>query len=462
METVCMVPIQKIDVLMEDFSNIKKLIESIASDRQQLLEARNTWEIMFEGYDDDPREISDIPEIINWVDQSIEEGIPWFYFMRDPKESFSFLAIMCCYGTRDPECMERVYFEKERILPFIKKNLDNLADFAEQYDIPDEVGCAATDVMMNYITAVISGDMDQNEPDTAAIREKLSKEAAERLITLEKLFGLNPKVRKYFDEGKLYYSYITGGGFLGSIDTIDYDQRYANIVADFEDQTAYLVYHVIERENTIALLFVSNDYNNWLEERPVEAGVMACVVDVDSCENEVGYITLDCFQGALYRRNLKVYSSLPMDIEEGVYLSNEDSEIIERLEILKNAGIITDLDIAKVYQQDNEICCSLCKSIMGEPIGLINRISAQPVYKQLLDLLSEQISKKFYFLMGSTDHELAFLYISDNPAKWEMEKLMLEQKNPLAVVVNVKDMTAGIKQIRYQMLNGGPLMVGEE
>ena len=306
METVCMVPIQKIDVLMEDFSNIKKLIESIASDRQQLLEARNTWEIMFEGYDDDPREISDIPEIINWVDQSIEEGIPWFYFMRDPKESFSFLAIMCCYGTRDPECMERVYFEKERILPFIKKNLDNLADFAEQYDIPDEVGCAATDVMMNYITAVISGDMDQNEPDTAAIREKLSKEAAERLITLEKLFGLNPKVRKYFDEGKLYYSYITGGGFLGSIDTIDYDQRYANIVADFEDQTAYLVYHVIERENTIALLFVSNDYNNWLEERPVEAGVMACVVDVDSCENEVGYITLDCLQGALYRRNLKV------------------------------------------------------------------------------------------------------------------------------------------------------------
>ena len=64
--------------------------------------------------------------------------------------------------------------------------------------------------------------------------------------------------------------------------------------------------------------------------------------------------------------------------------------------------------------------------------------------------------------MGSTGHELAFLYISDNPAKWEMEKLMLEQKNPLAVVVNVKDMTAGIKQIRYQMLNGGPLMVGEE
>lgn len=201
MGNVYMVPIQKIDVLMEDFSNIKKLIESIASDRQQLLEARNTWEIMFEGYDDDPREISDIPEIINWVDQSIEEGIPWFYFMRDPKESLSFLAIMCCYGTRDPECMERVYFEKERILPFIKKNLDNLTDFAEQYDIPDEVGCAATDVMMNYITAVISGDMDQNEPDTAAIREKLSKEATERLITLEKLFGLNSKVRKYFEEG---------------------------------------------------------------------------------------------------------------------------------------------------------------------------------------------------------------------------------------------------------------------
>ena len=85
MANICMVPIPKMDVLMEDFSNIEELIGNIASDRAQLLEARNTWEVFFRGYDDDPREIPDIPEVVNWVEQSVEEGIPWFYFMKSPR-----------------------------------------------------------------------------------------------------------------------------------------------------------------------------------------------------------------------------------------------------------------------------------------------------------------------------------------------------------------------------------------
>lgn len=121
MGSICVVSIKKMDVLTENFSNIKKLIKNIASNSQRLLEARNTWEIMFEGYDDDQREISDIPEIVNWIKQSIDEGIPWFYFVRNPKESLSFFVIMCCYRTRNPEHTERVYFEEEKLLPFIDK-----------------------------------------------------------------------------------------------------------------------------------------------------------------------------------------------------------------------------------------------------------------------------------------------------------------------------------------------------
>ena len=59
------------------------------------------------------------------------------------------------------------------------------------------------------------------------LQERKKTEALERLSQLEKLYGLNPKVRKYFAEGKLYYSYITGG-VIGSIDTITYDPRFRN------------------------------------------------------------------------------------------------------------------------------------------------------------------------------------------------------------------------------------------
>lgn len=88
MYDTAMVAIQKMDVLMEDYSYIQGLIDDFASDINKLIEARNTWEVFFAEYDDDPREIFEIPEILNWIEQSVEEGIPWFYFMKATSNSF--------------------------------------------------------------------------------------------------------------------------------------------------------------------------------------------------------------------------------------------------------------------------------------------------------------------------------------------------------------------------------------
>ena len=58
----------------------------------------------------------------------------------------------------------------------------------------------------------------------------LQREEAERRIDeLTEAFHLNPNIKKYFREGKVYYSYITGG-IIGSIDTIEYDARYAQVI----------------------------------------------------------------------------------------------------------------------------------------------------------------------------------------------------------------------------------------
>ena len=343
-------------------------------------------------------------------------------------------------------------------MAFIKKNLNNLADFTEKYDIPDEVGCAATDDIMAMVQRALQGSMDQENPSETMDRSKQMKEAMERLITLENLYEINPKIKKYFSEGKLYYSYITGG-FLGSIDTINYDKRYAEVVKVFEEQTSYLVYHVIERGNTISLLFVSDDYNHWQEERPTASGVMAQVVDMDTYENELGFIRVDTNQGALYRSNDTVYSSMPGSDAHVNGLSALDTEISERLEILKNAGLMSDLDITRVYIREGEICCSLLRSVLGTAVGVVNRISSSPQNMQLLEMIQEQVPMKLYFLLDSTKNQLAFLYVSEDESKWEYEKLALEKGRPLAVVVDLDEMTAGVKQIRYEMVNGGPIFV---
>lgn len=458
MANKCMVPISKMDVLMEDFTNVQAMIENIASDREQLLGMRNTWEVFFMGYDDDPREVPDIPEVVNWIEQSVEAGIPWFYFMRADQESLGLITFMiCCGSDHDPDHPGYYNFERDRILPFIKKNLDNLADFAEKYDIPEDVGCAATDHIMEFVQNVLQGSMDQEKESKTMDRNKQIKEAMERLSALEKIYGLNPKVKQYFGEGKLYYSYITGG-FIGSIDTINYDERYVSIVKAFEEQTPYLVYHVIERGHTISLLFVSDDYSHWLEERPTASGVMAQVVNMDTYKNELGYIKIDVNQGALYRRNDTVYSSMPGGDAQAEGLSDIDSEIVERLEILKNAGIVTDFDIAKIYMREKEICCSVLQSVLGISVGVINRISLKSEYVQLMKMLQKQVPMPFYFMIDSAENKLAFLTVSANSEEWEYEKLELEKGRPFAVVADLDKMTAEIRQIEFKIVNGGPIL----
>ena len=459
MAETCMVPVSQMDVMMEDFTNIQALINNIASDREQLLKMRNSWEVFFMGYDDDPRELPDIPEVVNWIEQSVEAGIPWFYFMRAAHDSLGLITFMTCYGSEhDPDHPGRYIFEKERTLAFVKKNLDNMASFVEEENIPEEVGCAATDDIMGIVQSILQGSMDQENPTKTMDRDKLIKEALERLTTLESIFEINPKIKQYYSEGKLYYSYITGG-VLGSIDTINYDKRYAKVVKEFEEQTSYLVYHVIERKNTIALLFVSDDYNHWMEERPTASGIMAQVVNMDTYESELGFIRVDQNQGALYRSNDVLYSSLPGRSDNINTLSAIDSEVVERLEILKNAGLMSDLDITKIYIREGEICCSLLRSVLGTPVCVVNRISSSPYNMRLLEMLQEQVSLKLYFLMDSTENKLAFLSVSEDESDWEYEKLTLEKGKPFAVVVDLDEMTAEVKQIDYKMVNGGLIFV---
>ena len=453
------VAISKMDVLMEDYTNIFELIKTIVADTQKLFTSRNTWEVFFEGYVDDPREIPDIPEVVNWFKKSIEAGIPWFYFMNTTKPAIGLLTfITCCSAERDSDYSKRYYFEPEKINLFVKKNLDNLANFVKVYDIPNEIGIAATDKILEIIKDLLQGTANEEQQTEHAMTiEKKKKEALYRLSTLEQLYGLNPKVQKYFEDERLYYSYLTCGGFMGSIDTIDYDKRYSAIVKAFEEQTASLVYHVIEHGNTLAILFVSNDYTQWSDERPTEAGISALIFNVKTHEQEYGYIKVDNNNGALYRINDIVYTSITDKDKMVNGLTDIDCEIVERLEILKNTGIVTDLDITALYLREDEICYSSLQTVLGNSVAVIDRISKNTGFSRLLSLLSKQTSKKFYFLMGSANEELAFLYLSEDSSDWEMEKFALEKRSPFAIVVNLNEMTAEERMIKFKIVKGGPL-----
>ena len=467
--------IPQMDVFTEDYSSVFSVIEDAAKKENGLLELRSSWEILFLAYDDDPREISDIPEVANWIRKSVSAGVPWLYLLRQEKEpacSLILFVIICCGEiSEDPP---GVYIDKEQFRQFVDQNFANLEAFVSRYDMPEDlVGQTANDAVECILETLFgerdddgveeeyeqaSGSMD--EADRAALRNKQTAEAIRRLTALEGMYLLNPNIKKYFSEGRLYYSYLTGGGYIGSIDTISYDKRYEEIVKKFEAETSALVYHAVEHRNTLSLFFVSPSISQWEREQPQKEGILAQVFDLDTGESRQGYIKLDVLQGAFYRRDSRVYSDPGTDRNPDEEMDPQDVEIIRRLNILKKQGLTSDLDVIDLYQRRREICLSRLEMVFGYPVGVILRSSQAEKYEKLIAQVKEQFSLTPYFAMVTNLDEsrvMAILFLSPDPDDWEEERDALGDKEPYAVVLDFEHMSLDLKRIEYTFCNGGPV-----
>lgn len=136
--------------------------------------------------------------------------------------------------------------------------------------------------------------------------------ANDRLEELVKVYGLNPNLSKYWKDGKLYYSYLTGGGLLASIDTITYNPEYQQLVHAFEKRTGDKVFHVIESGQFLNLLYVSAPDEELSEEEQQETWdfefieelncINAYVINLEEPSlSEYGDIFLGSYQGVLIR-----------------------------------------------------------------------------------------------------------------------------------------------------------------
>lgn len=137
--------------------------------------------------------------------------------------------------------------------------------------------------------------------------ELMREEARRRLKLLIDEYQLSPNVLKYYEENKIYYSYLTASGIIPSIDNVEYDSTYAKQIKSFEKKSGNIVFHAIEADmygfKTLSLLYVSK----YFEEDPhwkYENYIMAYVVNIDKPElSEYGDILINSSEpnGALLR-----------------------------------------------------------------------------------------------------------------------------------------------------------------
>jgi len=114
-------------------------LERLCKNKELLLSKRNKVEIFFPDYDNDERELHQIPEFRRWVAASITAGIPWFYFLntREPCISLALLYACGCRSTVARKTEGSYYMEttsKDRDIWF-RNNFQNLNEFTDSHSI---------------------------------------------------------------------------------------------------------------------------------------------------------------------------------------------------------------------------------------------------------------------------------------------------------------------------------------
>ena len=139
-------------------------------------------------------------------------------------------------------------------------------------------------------------------------KEKQKQEALQRMEVLIEKLNLNPNLQKYLSEDKLYYSYLTAAGLMGSIDTISYDEENERLCKEFEERYGAYVYHAIESETIygkmLAMLYVSKNELEWECEKLINDYITSYVYNFSDEEGTFGDIFLASVDGALVRTDI--------------------------------------------------------------------------------------------------------------------------------------------------------------
>jgi len=152
--------VEKEEILNLSFKSIEELIERSSRSRQSLIKNQGKVELFIDGFNDDPREIYEIPEIRNWYAKSLALGIPWLYFLSTKLDAMDLLHCLMavCDVTVRPNIdgTKHVTFDHpEQIGSWLNHNLDNLLKFTSRHNLPSETSQEIYENTMVFVRKAI-------------------------------------------------------------------------------------------------------------------------------------------------------------------------------------------------------------------------------------------------------------------------------------------------------------------
>jgi len=153
--------VPKEDVLTCNFSGIHDVLERLSRNKKSLLLNRGTLEVLIDGWNDDPREIYQIPEIRLWYSESFKVGIPWFYFLKNGFEMMAFKVLLFSFcefkiNKSKLNALQVEITSQEKIQQWLEINFENLNKFTDEKNIPMEINKEMSNKVTLFIKSLFS------------------------------------------------------------------------------------------------------------------------------------------------------------------------------------------------------------------------------------------------------------------------------------------------------------------
>jgi len=148
------VTITRAEIEQMNFDEILKFMEDRQRNKEMLINSRCTMDISFIEYSEDERELFEIPEIMNWLKNSIDIGIPWFYFLNTKwkNAALTLLVYAFCKSTKYVKTEEKIFVQLDNYEfgEFLESNLYIMNQFMERHELPIDVNFEITENIVDY------------------------------------------------------------------------------------------------------------------------------------------------------------------------------------------------------------------------------------------------------------------------------------------------------------------------
>ncbi|MFQ6601151.1 DUF4365 domain-containing protein [Flavobacterium sp. C3NV] len=153
------------DIENKTFQSLLQGLERLHVNQELITHTKEKIDICIHGYNEDSRELHEIPEFKEWLDKVVDSINGWAYFLSKSKTSQFLKLMQICnmkFKVIEENCIndyglpgKRIEIDFESGLPFIDKLFIDLNIFTEKHQIPIEVNKEISSNLIKYLTGKV-------------------------------------------------------------------------------------------------------------------------------------------------------------------------------------------------------------------------------------------------------------------------------------------------------------------